>query len=201
MHTQTNKQKGFSLVETLVAISILLIVITGPMVISIRSAKSASFATEQVQAFFLAQEGLELAQKGRDELLLRSFLPTTNANYVNNPWTRFTDTTNSGVFRHCYAGTGCGLAWGSTVGQLATPVACSTLSNCLLHLGTSGRARLSHVATGATPTIFTRRIFLTPLGSGEGVLARSVVTWRTGSVVAEQSVSTDTYLYNIYDTP
>ena len=54
-----DKQKGFSLVETLVAISILLIVIVGPMTISMSTAKSSSFASEQVQAFFLAQEGLE----------------------------------------------------------------------------------------------------------------------------------------------
>ena len=68
------KQSGFSLVETLVAISILLIVIVGPMTISMQSAKSSSFASEQVQAFFLAQEGLELAEKARDDLLLRSEL-------------------------------------------------------------------------------------------------------------------------------
>jgi prepilin-type N-terminal cleavage/methylation domain-containing protein len=196
---KNNNQKGFSLVETLVAISILLIVVTGPMAISIRSAKSASFATEQVQAFFLAQEGLEMVQKGRDDLLLRNFLPTSNGNYINNPWYRFTDSTNSGTYRHCYASTGCGLAWGGTVGQLATVVSCSSVSNCLLYRGTTGRAQLTHTAAGATPTIFTRRIYLT--ASGEMVQARSLVTWRTGSVVAEQSVSTDTYFYNIYDTP
>ncbi len=199
MYFKNTNQKGFSLVETLVAISILLIVITGPMVISIRSAKSASFATEQVQAFFLAQEGLELIQKGRDDLLLRNFLPSTDANYISNPWSRFTDSTNSGTYRHCYAGSGCGLSWGSTAGTLATPVACSTLSNCLLYRSTSGRAQISHTSAGATPTIFTRRIFLT--ATGDRVQARSLVTWRTGSVVAEQSVVTDTYFYNIYDTP
>lgn len=199
MHFKDKNQKGFSLVETLVAISILLIVITGPMAISIRSAKSASFATEQVQAFFLAQEGLELAQKGRDDLLLGNFLPTTHANYISNPWYRFTDSTNSGTYRHCYAATGCGLAWGSASGQLATPVSCSSASNCLLYRGTSGRNQVTHSSTGNTPTIFTRRVYLT--ASGERVQARSLVTWRTGSVVAEQSVSTDTYFYNIYDTP
>ena len=35
-----NKQSGFSLVETLVAISVLLIVVVGPMTISMRTAKS-----------------------------------------------------------------------------------------------------------------------------------------------------------------
>jgi prepilin-type N-terminal cleavage/methylation domain-containing protein len=198
MYFKNTNQKGFSLVETLVAISILLIVITGPMVISIKSAKSASFATEQVQAFFLAQEGLELAQKGRDDLLLRNFLPNTNSNYYSNPWSRFTDTSNSGFFRHCYTANGCGLAWSNTAGVLAAPVPCSTIASCLLHRSTSGRTQISHTA-GGTPTIFTRRIYFT--ATGDRVQARSLVTWRTGSVVAEQSVSTDTYFYNIYDTP
>jgi prepilin-type N-terminal cleavage/methylation domain-containing protein len=54
-----HQQSGFSLVETLVAISLLLIMIVGPMAISAKTAKSTSFASEQVQAFFLAQEGLD----------------------------------------------------------------------------------------------------------------------------------------------
>jgi len=77
-----NKQAGFSLVETLVSISILLLVIVGPMTITSRTAKSATFASEQVQAFFLAQEGVELAQKARSDLVLRKFLPTVHANYL-----------------------------------------------------------------------------------------------------------------------
>src|SRR3989344_1273934 len=91
-----NKQSGFSLVETLVAISVLLIVVVGPMTISMRTAKSTSFASEQVQAFFLAQEGLELAHKGRDDLLLQNFAGT-----INNSWTRFT--ASNGTYQHCYA--------------------------------------------------------------------------------------------------
>lgn len=69
-----NTQSGFSLVETLVAITILLIVISGPLAISTSTARSTSFSSEQVEAFFLAQEGAELAQKIRDDLLLAAFL-------------------------------------------------------------------------------------------------------------------------------
>jgi prepilin-type N-terminal cleavage/methylation domain-containing protein len=191
-----NKQAGFSLVETLVAISILLIVVVGPMTISMRTAKSTSFASEQIQAFFLAQEGLELAQKTRDDLLLRSFL--TDGNAITDAWASFTNTNSNGVYRHCYAGTGCGLEWGSTVGALATPVPCSTVTNCLLRRDDTGRAWFTHAA-GSAPTQFTRRIFYTAVG--DRVAVRSVVTWRTGSLVAEQSVVADTYLYNIYGNP
>jgi prepilin-type N-terminal cleavage/methylation domain-containing protein len=200
MYYTKKQQEGFSLVETLVAISILLIVIVGPMTISMRTAKSASFASEQVQAFFLAQEGLELAQKGRDDLLLPNFLPNTNPGYISNPWARFTNTTASGFFQHCYNAAGCGLQWHATTnGALATPILCSPAANCLLYRETSGRAWFSHVATGNTQTLFTRRVYFA--NTANGVQVRSVVTWRTGSIVAEQKVEVDTYLYNIYGTP
>ena len=187
-----NKQSGFSLVETLVAISILLIVVVGPMTISMRTAKSTSFASEQVQAFFLAQEGLELAQKGRDDLLLQNFAGT-----INDSWTRFTAA--GGTYQQCYAGSGCGLQWSSTAGVLAAPISCSTISNCLLYRDTTGRAWFSHTAAGSTATPFPRRVCF--VDDGDGVSVKSVVTWRTGSLVAEQRVEADTYLYNIYGNP
>ncbi len=190
------KESGFSLVETLVAISILLIVITGPMAISMRSAKSSSFSSEQIQAFFLAQEGLELAQKARDELLLRYF----NGD-ITNPWGQFTNT--SGTFANCFvtgvSTAGCGLQWSSTAGVLASPVSCSTVSNCLLYRASSGRSWFTHTSLGNESTIFTRRIYFTQ--NGNEVRVRSLVTWRTGSVVSEQRVEVETYLYNVYDTP
>lgn len=192
-----NKQSGFSLVETLVAISILLIVIVGPMSISMRSAKSSSFASEQIQAFFLAQEGLELAQKSRDDILLNY----TNFGGTNaTPWAQFSNP--AGTYSNCFNGNGCGLQWHtSTAGALAVPVSCATVANCLLYRNTVGRSYFTHVATANT-TPFTRRIYFSDAATGNNeVQVRSVVTWRTGSIVAEQRVEVDTYLYNIYGTP
>lgn len=185
---------GFSLVEMLVAISILLLVIVGPMTVTSRTAKSSSFATEQVQAFFLAQEGLELAQKVRDDLLLNHFSTAAS------PWSTFTNT--SGTYQNCHLGTGCGLEWhNSTAGVLATIQNCSTVANCLLYRkSTPTRSMFTHTSTGNQVTPYTRRVYFTNTGSN-AVRVRSVVTWRTGSLVAEQQVEVETYLYNIYATP
>ena len=194
----SKKHAGFSLVETLVAISILLIVIVGPMSISMRTAKSSTFATEQVQAFFLAQEGIEMVQKVRDDLLLQW---SGFGGAVNNPWGRFTDTSNGGVYRHCFNTNGCGLEWGSTAGSLGTILSCDPVSTCLIYRKTGGRSWFTHTASGNQPTLFTRRIYFSDASLGDRIYIRSVVTWRTGSIVAEQSVEVNTYLYNIYATP
>jgi prepilin-type N-terminal cleavage/methylation domain-containing protein len=192
---------GFSLVEMLVAVSVLLIVIVGPMTVTSRAAKSSSFATEQAVAFFLAQEGLEITQKVRDDLLLQYFAGT-----IANPWATFTNTGGGGTYRDCYAvinANGCGLDWSRiNVRLLSSVVSCATLSDCLLkYRAASDRSKYTYSTNGTVvDTPFTRRIVLTIVG-GNSVEVKSIVTWRTGSIAAEQRVETSTYLYNIYATP
>jgi len=187
-------QAGFSLVETLVAITILLIVIVGPMTISSSTAKSTSFSSEQVTAFFLAQEGAELVQKARDDLLVPYFADNTQT-----PWATFSNT--SGTLQRCYAASGCGLEINTnTTGTLITPISCATITNCQLYRNDSTgavRSRFTHTANGNTLTPFTRKITLTRINSDE-VSVVSTVTWRTGSLRAEQQVSVETRLFNMY---
>ncbi len=53
--------KGFTLIETFVAVTILLIAILGPMSLFSKAIRDGIYARNQVTAFYLAQEGLELA--------------------------------------------------------------------------------------------------------------------------------------------
>ncbi len=184
--------RGFSLVETLVAVSIVLIVIVGPMTLSSKTAKSSTFATEQIQAYFLAQEGLELAQKARDQYLLEYF---ENPVAMPDPWSSFDDD-----YTTCSEANGCGLVWGGTDGVLATPVSCSS-DNCKLYLSSSGRSRYTHTSAGNENTPFTRKIYFSTTASNREIYVRSEVTWRTGSLIAKQSVVAETYLFNIYALP
>jgi prepilin-type N-terminal cleavage/methylation domain-containing protein len=59
-------QQGFTLVETLVAIFILVMSITGPLFIAQQSFTSAATARERTTASFLAQEGIEYVRSVRD---------------------------------------------------------------------------------------------------------------------------------------
>lgn len=61
------KNRGFTLVETLVAITILVVSIAGPMTIASKGMSSAIFAKDQITAFYLAQEAIEYIRNKRDE--------------------------------------------------------------------------------------------------------------------------------------
>jgi prepilin-type N-terminal cleavage/methylation domain-containing protein len=198
--TYSTSQLGFSLIETLVAVTILLIVIVGPLSISTMSARSSSYSSEQVVAFFLAQEGIELVQKARDDLLIPYFNSSNP-----DPWVDFTRTSAGGSYRRCYVSfnaDGCGLTINTdTTGTLITPIDCdNTGVACRLYYNDDAgniRSRYTHTVAGHEATPFTRRIYLELVGTDE-VRVRSVVTWRTGSLRTEQQVSVESRLFNIY---
>ncbi|HEY4487603.1 MAG TPA: hypothetical protein VI483_02455 [Candidatus Paceibacterota bacterium] len=62
---------GFTLVETLLAVSLLAIAITAPMVLTMQALTSAYYARDQITASHLAQEGLEAVHAVRDQQILR----------------------------------------------------------------------------------------------------------------------------------
>lgn len=64
------RQSGFTLVETLVAISIFTLSVLALMVALGGGLKSASFAQSKVTASYLAQEGIELMRNMRDTFVL-----------------------------------------------------------------------------------------------------------------------------------
>src|SRR3989344_8026028 len=58
--------RGFSLIETLVAVVILVSAIVGPLTLAQRSIHSAVYARDQVTASFLAEEVIEYIRMARD---------------------------------------------------------------------------------------------------------------------------------------
>lgn len=61
---------GFTLIETLVAITILSAAVAGPMVLSIKNIGTASVSQDQLVAFYLGQEVFEYARNVRDTNLI-----------------------------------------------------------------------------------------------------------------------------------
>jgi prepilin-type N-terminal cleavage/methylation domain-containing protein len=199
MFDNSHKQSGFSLVETLVAITILLIVITGPLTLVSNSARSTNFANDQVMANFLAQEGLELAQAARDNLLIPEFSASPP---ITNAWERFSSAVPPAPYARCFNPNGCGLDQNTNAGGtlnvsdcLGTGAGCRLYSNSDL----TQRSRYTHGDnSGAnSPTQYTRVIRMNNNVSGQ-IEIISRVTWRSDGQRAEQVVEAVTYVFDVY---
>lgn len=85
--TQLNKKrnKGFTLVETLIAIAILLISIAGPLVIISQALRSSYYARDEITAYYLAQEAIEYIRNLRDINGLQAIKSAAYSNtWLNN---------------------------------------------------------------------------------------------------------------------
>ena len=62
MQKGSRRQSGFTLIETVVAISILMLGVLGPMALAQRNVKASREASDRLVASFLAQEGIEVVR-------------------------------------------------------------------------------------------------------------------------------------------
>jgi prepilin-type N-terminal cleavage/methylation domain-containing protein len=87
-HRGFQKKSGFTLIETLVAVSIVTLAIAGPLFTANSAIVAAENARNQLTASYLAQEGVEYVRAMRDNEYLAAFQadPITAS---NNAWTHF----------------------------------------------------------------------------------------------------------------
>jgi prepilin-type N-terminal cleavage/methylation domain-containing protein len=69
---QRKLQRGFTILETLVAISILVLALTAPLAIVSQALRSSYYARDQVTAYYLAQEAIEFLRNKRDNAGLQA---------------------------------------------------------------------------------------------------------------------------------
>lgn len=177
------KQCGYSLVEVLVAISVLLISVAGPMTIAAKGLQNASFAKQQNIAFFLAQEGLEVIVKIREEGGVKAHLLTGEAGGPT-AWDDIADLSAFG----CTTSSPCGV----DIDDFSL-FSCSDRT-CDFYLHDSGRARYRHSSGGGTATPYRREVVLDI--DDARVYVESTVTWGESD---DQKVVLATYIYNIYE--
>ena len=179
-------QSGYSLVEVLVAISILLLATVGPMTIAARSLQYAEFSAQQNTAYFLAQEGIEAVFKVRADAGIANI-------GGGDPWTWVASELGA-----CEDSNGCGLDWRNE-SSFVWVSNCSNPDDCLIYFNDgAGRARYSH-DSGGVPTAYSRVVELEEIVGSEQVRVRSTVSWDMHPSGQPQEVVLETYLHNIYD--
>jgi prepilin-type N-terminal cleavage/methylation domain-containing protein len=192
-----SQSRGFTLVETLVAISILLVVIVGPMTVASRGMQSAFYASDQTTAIYLAQEAIEHIQKLRDDTALDNYDDyMTDGNDGDGDTWEWHDDLSS----HCRDGDGC------DVNFAASPITyrdCSTASSCVLnkYTGASPGDRVYGYSSGSgwAPSIFTRRIRVGDDTSANGVPVTVTVSWNSSLFGNTRTVTLQTYVYDVYN--
>ncbi|MBM3271809.1 prepilin-type N-terminal cleavage/methylation domain-containing protein [Candidatus Kaiserbacteria bacterium] len=76
---QRSSRSGFTLIETMVAITILMIAVIAPMTLTVRALQSAFYARDQIVASNLAQEAIESIRSVRDgNVLINAFGGSVN---------------------------------------------------------------------------------------------------------------------------
>lgn len=155
-----NKQTaaGFSLLETLVAISILVTAIVASLSLASQSISSASLSKNQIIAFNLAQEGMELVRSIRD----------TNSSNGTPDWLL--------GLRNCQADDGCRIdGWTEPLALLSClPGGCDVFQ----YEAESGRYGYDFSGPDVIETSFRRKIRIEPLSDDEQAKVIVTVEWQ-----------------------
>jgi prepilin-type N-terminal cleavage/methylation domain-containing protein len=191
LHTNKyqKRQRGFTLVETLVAITILLVVIVGPMTIAQKGMQSAYYAGDQTTAIYLAQEAIEHIQKLRDEVALVSFEDYRDG---TNDDVQNTRSWHTNLDSDCKDGVGCDI-------NFATGAFRDCGSNeCRLNEQTTVTDRIYGYGAGSASP-YTRVIRVGGIDAQGGVSVSVQVSWAASLFnSATKSVTLQTYIYDHY---
>jgi len=95
---------GFTLVETLVAVSILTLSVSAPLYTASRAIVAAEIARDQLTASYLAQEGIEYARMMRDDAYLSAY-QVGGVNISTVAWTAFLSGGSTAAITQCIVAT------------------------------------------------------------------------------------------------
>lgn len=156
------EQRGFTLVETLVAITIIAVAIIGPLYAVQQALNASRVARDVLVASSLAQEGIEYVRGVRDSNYVTNFVSPGARN-----WLSALDGTAGGTatYANCIAA------------DCVVDPTQSTISSTIAPLYLSSAGLYNQQGSG-TQTKFTRRVRLAAVsGSTTEILVTVTVTW------------------------
>lgn len=151
---QHSTRRGFTLVETLVAISVLIIAVVGPITLIGNALHNLYYAKDEMVAIHLAQEGIEVVREVRDGNMLNGSISwdslITAGNYIIN--------VDSDTPVVAYGG-----------GAYPQPV----------YVDAQG----IYTQSAGTPTPYSRIVTTSNVDIGRQIKVSSTVTWTTGGQI------------------
>jgi prepilin-type N-terminal cleavage/methylation domain-containing protein len=160
-------RKGFTLVETMIAIAIITLAISGPLQGASRALVLAEISRDQLTASYLAQEAIEYARAMRDDAYLHAY---SGANASTVAWADFISGSSAWsitqcISRACTLDPARAMGYGNTFALFADAGTPLYLSNGIYTQQQIG-----------TKTSFSRTVRATTISATEEAVT-STVTW------------------------
>lgn len=182
MKTTFKTTQGFTLIETLVAITILMISVVGPLTIASKGVTAAAVSKDQVVASYLAQDAMEYLKNMRDDALLAD---------STNGWSNFLTSSSYLGFGgyNCGSGSTCGIETSPTSGGLYSQgnlVPCNVMSHCNLYTDSTYGFYTHNTGSNNLPTKFNRTFLITQeafAGFPNAATLTVTVSWKNGTVL------------------
>lgn len=176
---KSNERLGFTLVETLIAITVLMIAVAGPLTIATKALTAAFYAKNQSTASFLAQEAMEIIKNTRDNNIAGAGETSWLSGFENcigvssnHPYCDISVVNNESGFPSVVNNQSCGAGWNT---------------GCQLYVTSQG---YDHI-TSDKQTIFSRYFYLTQVGTGPEYQVIVVVTWDEGNITNEVRLTSE----------
>lgn len=173
------RPKGFTLVETLVAISILMISIAGPYYSVYKAVQTTYIARDKLIATALSQEGIEYVRNKRDSNYLYNLAhPTAKVDWLN------------GLSACKGAGAKCTVD--ATVSS--APVGCNNGTCTALYTDTTSNWYTQAQTPNTAVTRYTRSVNITDVTANEETIVTVTVSWQNSHIT--NSIVVTEHLYN-----
>lgn len=193
-----NKKEGFTIMETLVAIFIILLATTGPMVFAQNGLRSAFLSRDQITAFFLAQDAIEYIKNIRDGNMLNTALGR------ETPWLEGLEKCYEdvgGCSIDTFTESGSGVSLNSIISCQTPNIGCvndspdETEDYIPLHIDSTYETYT--IADTGNPSLFAREIKITPVtGTSDEVEITVIIRWKSHEGVGVREIVVKENIFN-----
>jgi len=180
MNKKYKNQKGFTLVETLVAISVLSISILGTFTAVQSGLQKSSYAKDQVTAFYLVQEAMEYVRNVRDTNALASINSTSSGGAEVNWLHNLSEIPGD----PCYFGNVCKI---DSPANTATYCGISSGSCPVLNQDSATSLYGYTTGSGWSATRFKREVQFQNITSGKEIIVTVTISWGSKTIQVKQS--------------